>query len=125
MQPQRSIRNGTIQQLRFTYHPAHFHSFSKASTAHCWALVPFVFSWSYTQSVGLLGRGISLYLHTGKQRINAHTDIHASSGIRTQDPNVEDSAAPFQLFIFKDTGKYLGNFKAHLVLLLLLLLSFY
>jgi hypothetical protein len=48
----------------------------------------------YTQSVGLLGRVISpsqgLYLHTGqhKHRVNAHTDIHASSGIRTHIPSV-------------------------------------
>jgi hypothetical protein len=37
------------------------------------------------------------YLHTGehKDRLNAHTDIHASSGIRTHDPSVranEDSS---------------------------------
>jgi hypothetical protein len=48
----------------------------------------------YTQSIGLLGRGISQslggYLHTGqhKHRINAHNaDIHASSAIRTHDPS--------------------------------------
>jgi hypothetical protein len=58
----------------------------------------FSVSWSYTQSVGLLGRGISpsqdLYLHTEqhKHRINAHnTDIHASSEIRTHDPSVRAS----------------------------------
>jgi hypothetical protein len=55
----------------------------------------FSVSWSYTQSVGLLGRGISpsqgRYLHTEqhKNRINAHnTDIHALSGVRTHDPSV-------------------------------------
>jgi hypothetical protein len=41
----------------------------------------------YTQSVGLLGRGISpsqgRYLHTEQ-----HKDIHALSGIRTHDPSV-------------------------------------
>jgi hypothetical protein len=47
----------------------------------------------HTQSVGLLGWGISpsqgRYLHTGrhKHRINAHR-LHASSGIRTNDPSV-------------------------------------
>jgi hypothetical protein len=71
------------------------------------ALQPFVGPWplfsvscSYTQSVGLLGRGISssqgLYLHTEhKHRINTNTNIHASSGIRTHDPSVwvgEDSS---------------------------------
>jgi hypothetical protein len=55
----------------------------------------------YTQSVGLLGQGISpsqdLYLYTEqhKHRINAHnTDIHVLSRIRTNDPRVrvnEDS----------------------------------
>jgi hypothetical protein len=46
-------------------------------------------------TVRLLGRGISpsqgRYLHTEqhKHRINTHTDIHASSGIRTQDPSVQ------------------------------------
>jgi hypothetical protein len=50
-----------------------------------------------TQSVGLLGRVISLsqghYLQTGqhKHRINAFTDIHALSGIRTHDPRVRAS----------------------------------
>jgi hypothetical protein len=50
----------------------------------------------YTQSVELLGNGISpsqgLYLHTEY----THTLIHASSGIRTRDPSVrvgEDHAA--------------------------------
>jgi hypothetical protein len=54
----------------------------------------------YTQSVGLLGRGISpsqgLYLHTEqhKHRIIAHnTDIHTLSGIRTHDPSVRASEA--------------------------------
>jgi hypothetical protein len=55
----------------------------------------------FIQSVGLLGRVISpsegRYLHTGqhKHRINAHTDIHALSGIHTHDPSVlasEDSS---------------------------------
>jgi hypothetical protein len=50
-----------------------------------------------TQTVGLLGRVISpsqgLYLYTGqhKHRLNAHTNIHASSRIRTYDPNVRAS----------------------------------
>jgi hypothetical protein len=64
------------------------------------ALQPFVGLWPLLQfrnffihSVGLLGRVISSsqgrYLHTGqhKQRINAHTNIHALSGIRIQDPS--------------------------------------
>jgi hypothetical protein len=50
-----------------------------------------------TQTVGLLGRVINpsqgRYLHTGqhKHRINAHTDVHALSGIRTHDPSVRAS----------------------------------
>jgi hypothetical protein len=65
-------------------------------------LAAFSVSWSYTQSVGLLRRGISpsqgLYVHTEqhKHTINAHsTDIHALSGIRSHDPSVrvsEDSS---------------------------------
>jgi hypothetical protein len=54
------------------------------STALFWALAAFTVSCSYTQSVGLLGRGISpfqgLYLHTEqyKHKINANNaDIHA------------------------------------------------
>jgi hypothetical protein len=57
-----------------------------------------------TQSVGLLGRGISpsqgIYLHTEqhKHRINTHnTDIHVLSGIRIHDPSVwanEDGDQP-------------------------------
>jgi hypothetical protein len=48
------------------------------STALCWALAAFAVSWSFTQSVGLLGQEISpsqgRYLHTGQHehRINAH-----------------------------------------------------
>jgi hypothetical protein len=53
----------------------------------------FSVSWSFTQSVGLLGQWISpsqgSYLHTGQHkhrtRVNAHTDIHALSGIRAHD----------------------------------------
>jgi hypothetical protein len=47
----------------------------------------------HTEQVGLLGRGISpskaRYLHKQhKRRINAHTNIHALSGIRRHDPSV-------------------------------------
>jgi hypothetical protein len=68
------------------------------STALCWALAAFSVSWSYAQSVGPLGRGISpsqgRYLHTGQHepRMNAHNiDIHALSGIRTHDLSVRAS----------------------------------
>jgi hypothetical protein len=56
-----------------------------------WLIFQFL---NYKQLVVLLGRGISpsqgRYLHTEqhKHRINAHTDIHASSGIRTHFPSV-------------------------------------
>jgi hypothetical protein len=56
---------------------------SMALQSFCCTLAAFSVSWSYTQSVGLRGRGISplqgRYLHTEqrKHRINAHTDIHA------------------------------------------------
>jgi hypothetical protein len=62
----------------------------------------FTVSWSYTQSAGLLGRGISpsqrLYLYTEQQKhkINTqNTDIQAFTGIRTHDLSVragEDSS---------------------------------
>jgi hypothetical protein len=51
----------------------------------------------FTQTVGLIGQWISpsqgRYLHTEqhKHRINAHTDIHAFSGIGTHDPSVRAS----------------------------------
>jgi hypothetical protein len=51
------------------------------STALFWALAAFSVSWSFTQSVGLLARGISSsqgrYLHTEqhKNRINTHTSM--------------------------------------------------
>jgi hypothetical protein len=49
----------------------------------------------YTQSVGLVGRGISpsqgRYLHAEQHKQNkTHTDIHASSGIRTHDPSLRE-----------------------------------
>jgi hypothetical protein len=56
-----------------------------------WPLLQFL--GHFTQSVGLLGRGISplqgRYLHTEqhKHRVKAHTDIHAWSGIRAHDPS--------------------------------------
>jgi hypothetical protein len=57
----------------------------------------FILEIFFTQTVGILGRVISLcqgrYLHTGqhKYRINANTNIHALSGIRTHDPRVRAS----------------------------------
>jgi hypothetical protein len=58
------------------------------STAFCWASAAFSVSYSYTQSVGLLGRGISpsqgRYLHTD-------ADIHALSGMRAHDTSVRAS----------------------------------
>jgi hypothetical protein len=67
------------------------------STALYWALAAFQFLDIFTQSVGLLWRGISSsqarYLHTG-QHTNTewtHTDIHVLSGIRTHDLSVRAS----------------------------------
>jgi hypothetical protein len=70
------------------------------------AVQPFVGLWllfsfySFTQSAGLLGWGISpsqgRYLQAqNKNTEDTRTDIHVSSGIRTRDPNVrtgEDSS---------------------------------
>jgi hypothetical protein len=67
------------------------------STALSWTFAAFSVFWSHTQSVGLLGRKISLsqgrYLHTEqhRHRINAHTDIYALIVIRTHDPSVRAS----------------------------------
>jgi hypothetical protein len=95
----RTQKHLAIQNDRYS---DYYYYYYYGSTALCWALAAFSDSWSYTQSVRLLGRGINpsqgLYLHTEqhKQRIDAHnTDIHALSGIRTRDPNVrvsEDSS---------------------------------
>jgi hypothetical protein len=50
------------------------------STALCWTLAVFSFSWFFTQSVGLLGRGISpshgCYLHTEQHKHNKCTHRH-------------------------------------------------
>jgi hypothetical protein len=75
---------------------------------HLWLYSPFVGPWPlfkflnpYTQSVGLFTRRISpsqgRYLHAEQHehRINAHTHIHALSGIRTHDRSIradEDSS---------------------------------
>jgi hypothetical protein len=68
------------------------------STSIYWVLADFSGSWSYAQSVGVLGRGISpsqgryLLAEQHKRRINAqNTDIHALSEIRTNDPSVRAS----------------------------------
>jgi hypothetical protein len=79
---------------------ADFHSFIHSSLA----LQPFVRSWRHLQFRNLfyIDGGTpwtsdqpvaGSYLHTGqhKHRINAHTDIHASSGIRSHDPSIRTS----------------------------------
>jgi hypothetical protein len=87
---------------------------SMALQSFYWTLAAFSVSWSYTQSVGLLGQGISRsqvrYLNTEqhKNRINAYTDIHDSSGIRIQDSSIragEDRAAN----VIDRKRKYLYN----------------
>jgi hypothetical protein len=79
-------------------HAYYYYYYYYCFTALFWALAAFSVYWSYTQSIWLLGRRISLsqgrYLHTEqhKHRINAHnTDIPALSGIWTPDPNVQTS----------------------------------
>jgi hypothetical protein len=76
------------------------------SFIHQWLYGPLLgpglfFTFVKTQTVGLLGRVISLsqgrYLHIehNEHRIIAHTDIHALNGIRIHDPSVragEDSS---------------------------------
>jgi hypothetical protein len=73
-----------------TYPPTYLPTYGSA--ALCWALIAFSVTWSFTQSVRLLGRGISpsqgRYLYSTTQIEYTHTDIHASSGIRTHDPSI-------------------------------------
>jgi hypothetical protein len=72
------------------------------STALCWTLAAFSVSWSSSQSVGLLGRGISpsqgRYLHTGqhKHRINAdrYLCLKWDSNRRSNVRACEDSSCP-------------------------------
>jgi hypothetical protein len=84
--------------LKSTYSVLYIIYYYYGSTALCRALPAFSVSWSYTQSVGLLRRGITplqgLYLRTEQQkhRIKTHnTDINSLSGIRTHDPSVRAS----------------------------------
>jgi hypothetical protein len=53
------------------------HSFINGSTAFCWPLAAFSVLQSYTQSAGLLGRGISpsqgSYLYTGQHKQKKRT----------------------------------------------------
>jgi hypothetical protein len=73
-------------------------SFINSSTALCWTLAfSSSFVISFTQTVGLLGWVISpsqgryLYTRQHKHRINAHTNINALNGIRTNNPSVRAS----------------------------------
>jgi hypothetical protein len=104
------------------HHYHHHHGF----TALYLASVAFSVSWSCTQPVGHLGRGISpsqgRYLHTEqhKHRINAHnTDIHALSGIRTNDPSVresEDSSCFRTLGHYDQRTMQIPNIKFNIIL---------
>jgi hypothetical protein len=73
----RENKHTDTQTARWS-HKAYIHLSTYGSTALCWTLAAFSVSWSFTQSVGLLERGINpslgRYLHTGqhKHRINAH-----------------------------------------------------
>jgi hypothetical protein len=84
-----SIHPSVRPSVRPSIHPS-----IRDSTAFCWTSAAFSLSLSYTQSVGLLGQGISpsqcryLHIEQRKHRINAHTDIHALSEILTHDPSV-------------------------------------
>jgi hypothetical protein len=67
-------------------------------------LAAFSASWTFTQSVGILGWGISLLqgccLHAGQHKHKMHRDIHVLSGIRIRDPSVwanEDSSCSYLL----------------------------
>jgi hypothetical protein len=73
MKAQRKLHREQPTNLYFSLN---IHSYLNGCTALCWALTAFSISYSYTQSIGLLGRGISpsqgLYTGQHKHRINAH-----------------------------------------------------
>jgi hypothetical protein len=56
----------------------------------------------FRHMVGLLGRGISpsqrLYLHRTAQHKKTRTNIHALSGIRTHDPNIQEATVTGSIF---------------------------
>jgi hypothetical protein len=96
-----------IQQIFWRYlcwwiHSLAVWSIFVSTVLFCWSLAAFSISWSYTQLVRLLGRGISpslgRYLHTEQHKQNkTQTDIHALSEIQTHDQSVlasEDSSCP-------------------------------
>jgi hypothetical protein len=62
------------------------------SMALCWTSANYPVSWSFTQSLGLLGRGIGpsqgRYLHTGQHQHSINSDIRAASGILNHGPSV-------------------------------------
>jgi hypothetical protein len=97
----RSRRKISLSLKIYTpFHWAKFRSFIHPSMSLQLFIGPwplFSFRNLFYTVVGLLGREISppqeRYLHTGqhKYRINAHTDIQASSGIRFHDPSVRGS----------------------------------
>jgi hypothetical protein len=74
-------------------------SLSLCGSTALWTLASFSSFVIYTQSVGLLGQGMSpsesCYPHTEQHKHRIDADIRASSGIRTHDPSAradEDSS---------------------------------
>jgi hypothetical protein len=61
----------------YCYYYYYYYYYYCGSTALCWALGAFSVTWSYTQSVGLLGRRISpsqgLYLHSEQYNSLSHS----------------------------------------------------
>jgi hypothetical protein len=74
---------------------SYLHYSPHGTTAHIWALsssvLKFIITHTIIHTVGLLDdwsvRRRGLYLHRTTQHINAKTNIHALSGIRTRDPS--------------------------------------
>jgi hypothetical protein len=75
-QPRREADNlsSLTSEVKNAFSCNSIHPFMNGSTALCWALAAFSVSYSYTQSVGLLGRGISPSQDREQQkhRTNAH-----------------------------------------------------
>jgi hypothetical protein len=85
--------NSSLPLLSEPHIQTYTYKFFGGSTAFCWALA--AFSWSYTQAEGLCERGISpsqsFYLNTGQHKHSIHTYTHQTSmpwvGTRSQRPS--------------------------------------
>jgi hypothetical protein len=106
----------TLVVETYTTSLIHLFSFNNGSTALCWFIVfssvMFIYrdgKTPWTSALPSQGR----HLHTGqhKQRINAHTDIHTLSGIRTHNPSVRVSEDTSCFRLSGQRDRQLYNYK--------------